>query len=46
MRYGEIKETCMQSFLKLYRLRNIILETTSYKNPEKPSNIDLILTKS
>ena len=27
----ETKEPCMQSFLKLYGLRNLILETTCYK---------------
>ena len=42
----ETKEPCMQSFLELYGLRNLISEPICYKNPEKPSNIDLILTNS
>ena len=42
----ETKEPCMQSFLELYGLRNLISEPTCYKNPEKPSSIDLILTNS
>ena len=36
----------MQSFLELYGLRNLIVKTICYKNREKPSNIDLILTNS
>ena len=43
---GETKEPCMQSILKLYALRNLILEPTCFKNPKKPSSIDLILTNS
>ena len=42
----ETKEPYMQSFLKLYGLRNLISEPTCYKNPENPSSIDLILTNS
>ena len=42
----ETKELCMQSFHELYGLRNLISEPTCYKNPEKPSSIDLILTNS
>ena len=42
----ETKEPCMQSFLELYGIRNLIWELTCYKNSEKPSSIDLILTNS
>ena len=42
----ETKEPCMQSFLELYGLRNLISERTCYKNPGKFSSIDLILTNS
>ena len=42
----ETKKPCMQSFLELYGFRNLISEPTCYKNPEKPSSIDLILTNS
>ena len=42
----ETKESCMQSFLQLYGLRNLISEPNCYKNPEKLSSIDLILTNS
>ena len=42
----ETKEPCMQSFLELYGLRNLISETTCYKNPKRPSSIDLILANS
>ena len=34
----------MQSFLKLYGLRNLISEPACYKIPKKFSSIDLILT--
>ena len=33
----ETMEPCMQSFLKLYGLRNLISEAICYKNPEKSS---------
>ena len=42
----ETKEPCMQSFLELYVLRNLLSEPICYKNPDKPSIIDLILTHS
>ena len=42
----ETEEPCMQSFLELYGLKNLISERTWYKNPEKPSSTDLILTNS
>ena len=40
----ETKEPYMQSFLKLYGLRNLISKPTCYRNPEKTSSVDLILT--
>ena len=42
----ETKGPCMKLFLELYGLKNLILEPTCYKNPEKPSSINLILTNS
>ena len=36
----------MQAFLELYMLRNLILDPILYKNPKKPSTIDLILINS
>ena len=42
----ETKEPCMQSFLELYVLRNLILDPILYKDPKKPSTIDLILINS
>ena len=42
----ESKEPCMQSFLELYGLRNLILESACYNYPEKPSSYDLFLTNS
>ena len=35
----------MTSFCESYNLKSIIKETTCFKNPKKPSCIDLILTK-
>ena len=34
----------MIEFCKVYKLKNLVKGTTCYKNPEKPSCIDLILT--
>ena len=36
--------TCLDDFLNTYGLKNLIREATCYKNPDKPSSIDLILT--
>ena len=41
---AEIEETTMKSFCKSYNLTNLIKQPTFFKNPEKPSCIDLILT--
>ena len=38
------KELCIQSFLQLYGLKNLITKTARYKNLEKTFSIDLILT--
>ena len=42
----ETKKPGMQLFLELYKLRNLICKPTCYKNLEKPSSTDLILTDS
>ena len=39
-----IEETTMISFCESYNLTNLIKQPTCFKNPEKPSCIDLILT--
>ena len=39
-----VLETPMTSFCKSYNLKSIIKQPTCFKNPEKPSCIDLILT--
>ena len=39
-----IEETTMKSFCESYDLTNLIKQRTCFKNPEKPSCIDLILT--
>ena len=43
---AEISDSHMDSFCAIYRLKNMIKEPTCYKNPEKPTCIDLILTNS
>ena len=40
----EIEEANMKSFCENYNLKSLIKEPTSYKNPNKPTCIDLILT--
>ena len=42
----ETTEPCMQSFLELFGLGNLISEPTSNKTPENPSSMDLLLTNS
>ena len=39
-----VLETPMTSFCEFYNLKSIIKQPTCFKNPEKPSCIDLILT--
>ena len=40
----QIKEANMKSFCENYNLKNVIKEPTCYKNPNKSTCIDLILT--
>ena len=40
----EIEETTMKSFCESYNLTNLIKQPTCFKNPNKPSCIDLLLT--
>ena len=42
----EISDSHMNSFSAIYHLKSLIKEPTCYKNPEKPTCIDLILTNS
>ena len=39
-----IEEANMQSFCEKYNLKSLIKQSTGYKNPDKPTCIDLILT--
>ena len=39
-----IEETTMKSFCESYNLTNLIKQPTCFKNPDKPSCIDLLLT--
>ena len=41
---AEIEETTMKSFCESYNLTNLIEQPTCFRNPEKPSCIDLIFT--
>ena len=40
----EIEEANMESFCENYNLKNLTKQPTCYKNPNKPTYIDLILT--
>ena len=40
----EVDENRMKSFCEIYGLKNLIKQPTCYKNPDKPTCIDLILT--
>ena len=42
----EPEETNMSNFLNIWHLKNIIKLKTSFKNPGRPTCIDLILTNS
>ena len=42
----EVQGKNMSEFMNLYSLRNLVKQKTCFKNPENPSCIDLILTKS
>ena len=41
---SEPSENAIIEFCKIYRLKNIVKGATCYKNPEKPSCMDLIFT--
>ena len=41
---SKISETLMNSFCNLYNLKCLVQERTCYKNPERPSCIDLLLS--
>lgn len=41
---SEINLECMTLFYKTYEPSNLFKMLTCYKNPEKPSSIDLLLT--
>ena len=40
----EVDENRMKSFCEIYGLKNLIKQPTCYKNPDKPTCIDFILT--
>ena len=40
----EVNLECMKHFCETYNLSSLIKVPTCYKNPEKPSSIDLLLT--
>lgn len=40
---SEITESAMEAFCEMYHLRNVIKDSTFFKNPDKPSYSDLIL---
>ena len=40
----EISDTALRNFCNLYKLRDLIRELTCFKNPGKPSSVDLFLT--
>ena len=42
----EISDSHMDFFCAIYHLKSLIKEPTCYKNPEKPTSIDIILTNS
>ena len=41
---SEISEMAMSQFCEIYNLHNLVKDPTCYKNPSKPTCIDLILT--
>ena len=43
---NEPEEKSMPNFLNTYHLKNIVKQKTCFKNPKRPSCIDLILTNS
>ena len=43
---SELSEMAMSEFCETYDLQNLVKDPTCYKNPSKPTCIDLILTIS
>ena len=43
---AQIGEKCFDDFLFQHELRSVNDKPTCYKNPDKPSSIDFILTNS
>ena len=41
---SEISEMDMSEFCEIYNLQNLVKDPTCYKNPSKPTCMDLILT--
>ena len=41
---SEFSEPCLNDFCDIYNLKNLVKEPACYKNPDKPSCIDLFLT--
>ena len=41
---AELEEESISEFLNLYNLKNLVKQNTCFKNPNKPTGIDLILT--
>ena len=41
---SELSESAMCTFCETYHLHNLVKSPTCFKNPEKPSCLDLILT--
>ena len=41
---GEPSETAMSDFMEIYNLKNLVKHSTCFKNPNRRSCIDLILT--
>ena len=41
---SEFLEPCLNDFCDIYNLKNLVKETTCFKNPDNPSCIDLFLT--
>ena len=42
---AESSEAAMSDFMDIYNLKNLVKHPTSFKNPGRPSCIDLIFTK-
>ena len=40
---ADVSDPSMTSFCTLFKLKNVVMELTCYKNPENPSCIDLFL---